>query len=575
MWYDKYNRRLSKREEMKIKSKTKTFKENLKNMLLKQVMIRIVIFEVICILLFVSVGLFLGIRQNKIVANKISVNLENKVARYSNYLNELSEMDDVMVSSISSVWNHDILKKLSQINMDLDINSNIYILDSERNLVISNKGQIPEENRNVIIKQWKILDIMDSKLDKAASDVSRGENRNLFLGKAIVKSNRIYAYLVLEINEKQFRELLLKNEQDIMVINSDRWVLSTNTTKFIDAIGRLDEDISKIEGFHMGPSGVLYVSSTVLSKCNLKVYTISDYTEVKKWIEIIILTSTIILLILLIWVRYSLETLAYDFTEDIVKLSNAFESVRAGNFDTQLSIDSSAEFENIQVGFHEMLFSLKDQMQKNLDLAEEVADEQVKRLKSQFKSHFLFNTLDNIRFICRVSPELTEKIIVLLSKILRYNTESQNEKVTIKEDFEYLEMYLDIIKIRFGDSFSYSVKVEKDIENDLVLKLLLQPLVENAIKYGFRDKDSIDVAVSAYRKDGNICMVCKDNGLGINEDLMREIRVNLSEDNNRTTHIGLYNVNKRIQLRYGTSYGIRLENDNGLVAKVIIPEEVG
>ena len=138
---------------------------------------------------------------------------------------------------------------------------------------------------------------------------------------------------------------------------------------------------------------------------------------------------------------------------------------------------------------------------------------------------------------------------------------------------EYIRKYLEIIKIRFGDSFTYNIELDSKLKDCLMLKLLIQPIVENAIKYGMRNKPVLDIFISIKKVDENVCIICKDNGSGIEETLLNKIKSNLSNIENKTPHLGLYNVHRRIILTYGANYGIELENLNGLKVSLTFPLE--
>ena len=244
-----------------------------------------------------------------------------------------------------------------------------------------------------------------------------------------------------------------------------------------------------------------------------------------------------------------------------------------GNLDAYLDIRSSTEFENIGACYNEMLDSLKHQIAANRELAETVAYAQVKQLESQFNSHFLFNTLDNIRFMCKIDGDMAEFMTLSLSELLRYNTSNANEKVTVEEDLKHIGTYLDIIKVRFGERFDYEIRAEAEILECLMPKLLLQPVIENSIKYGFGDRESLSLRVHGFFEDGVLRFVCQDNGVGISPELLERICHNLTLPENESPHLGLYNVHRRLRLVYGEEYGIQVESGDGVIVRVSLPCE--
>lgn len=258
---------------------------------------------------------------------------------------------------------------------------------------------------------------------------------------------------------------------------------------------------------------------------------------------------------------------------DIVKISDAFGEVMNGNLDTHLDIRSSIEFENIGKYFNQMLSSLKNQIAANRELAETVADDQVRQLKSQFNSHFLFNTLDNIRYMCKIDPDLAENMTISLSELLRYNTSYANEKVTVEEDLKYINLYFKIMKVRFMERFDFSVTIGNDVKNKRIPKLLMQPVIENAFKYGFGDREHLTVNVSVFRRNNRLVLKCMDDGIGISREQLEKIRQKLALPENMSPHMGLYNVHRRIILIYGETYGMQVESDNGVTVTLTLPLE--
>ncbi|RRD93876.1 hypothetical protein EII17_10560 [Clostridiales bacterium COT073_COT-073] len=548
-------------------------KDNLKQILIKHFFLKVLEVEFITILVVVVVILSWGIYHNHQVNRSMSNTLTEIMQNYDDFLTALCDMDNVIVPKTSTIWRHNILKKFYETSFKTKVSADFYILDKNRQVVASNREYISAEEQSTIFLQWEIIDKILQDPQKMQVSVSKGKEKNLFLGKVVENRGAIAGYLVLQIEEREFKKIFSEFPTGVVIAGQEYWTVFSNTSHFVDNIGRLNERLRGQSGIAFFKGGIYAVSSFILKQVPLQVYTMFDYTEIMKLLLIVLLTSLIILAFLF-WIgRTNVDKLALDFTRDIRLLNQVFLEVTSGNLEIDLDIHSSEEWENISQGFNEMLESLKKQMTKNRELAEMVAYEQIKQLKSQFKSHFLFNTLDNIRFICRISPELAESMIVLLSKLLRYHAVDRNEKVSLQEDLEYLKMYFEIIKIRFGDAFHYSIEIDQAVEECLVLKQLLQPLVENAIKYGFEWKEKIEVMIRAEKVGDEIHLICRDTGPGMAKEILRKIQKNLSSAENKTAHLGLYNVNRRVQLTYGSKYGLFLENESGVIATIKIPIE--
>lgn len=171
----------------------------------------------------------------------------------------------------------------------------------------------------------------------------------------------------------------------------------------------------------------------------------------------------------------------------------AFQEVQAGNLDVTLHIKSYEEFEIIGESYNLMLSSIKDLIASNEEKIRQTSIAEIKQLESQFNPHFLFNTLEHIRYMTKLEPEAVNKMIVSLSSILRYSINNTILDVTIAEDLEYTKSYLLIQKYRFHERFNYTVYMERGTEDCIIPKLIFQPIIENAIKYGFGDKEKLMV----------------------------------------------------------------------------------
>jgi two-component system LytT family sensor kinase len=192
----------------------------------------------------------------------------------------------------------------------------------------------------------------------------------------------------------------------------------------------------------------------------------------------------------------------------------------------------------------------------------------VEALASQIHPHFLFNTLASISSLIRSQPETARTLIVKLSGLLRRLLRSHEHFVTLREELEAIDEYLDIESVRFGPR----LRIEKAIADDsldlLVPSMILQPLVENSIKHGLARKlGESRLTIRATRHGGSALIEVEDNGLGVSEERL---------DRAMLGGIGLRNVNERLRVIYGANYGVRLRSvpGHGTCASLEIPELV-
>jgi two-component system LytT family sensor kinase len=192
----------------------------------------------------------------------------------------------------------------------------------------------------------------------------------------------------------------------------------------------------------------------------------------------------------------------------------------------------------------------------------------VEALASQINPHFLFNTLTSIQSLIRTNPETARTVIVKLSGLLRRLLRSRDHFVTLREELESIDEYLDIEVIRFGPQLTVEKQISPDTLDIIVPSMILQPLVENSIKHGFSRKvGGGRIVIRSVRQNGHAIIEVEDDGLGMTEDRL---------DTALTDGIGLSNVNERLSVIYGATYRVRITSvpNLGTIIRLEIPDMV-
>ena len=168
------------------------------------------------------------------------------------------------------------------------------------------------------------------------------------------------------------------------------------------------------------------------------------------------------------------------------------------------------------------------------------------------------------------SPTIKDifKYILELNSILRYSINNNINYSTLKDDLTYLKKYLILYKFRFKDKFTYSISIDKKMEDILVPKLSIQPLVGNSIKYGFENNTKVQIEINAEMKDDVCYIKVYDNGVSISDKIIKEIKLNVNKKKNLTNHIGLHNVLRRFMILYPNSNLDVRRNDSGTVFEI-------
>ena len=208
----------------------------------------------------------------------------------------------------------------------------------------------------------------------------------------------------------------------------------------------------------------------------------------------------------------------------------------------------------------------------NQEISEELEDRiqalrkaQFRALQFQIDPHFLYNTLETIKWSAVEEMGLsnkTSKMLTKLARLYRKGLENDDVIISLKEELELLKLYIEIVRIRFSDSISFHWDIDESLYDCSVIKMCLQPIVENAIQHGLRPQNYMgNITVSIREEQDDLCICVEDDGQAINtkeqEQLNEKLRTGLGFDESK---VGLRNVNERIKLIYGKKYGVSISS---------------
>lgn len=237
----------------------------------------------------------------------------------------------------------------------------------------------------------------------------------------------------------------------------------------------------------------------------------------------------------------------------ISEMLRCMEDVRHGNLTSRVEYSGDDEIGLLGEEFNKMIEKLDEQVNHIMQMEIQVKDAQLMAYENQTNPHFLYNTLDLVRMMSiNKENDKIENVVVSLSRILRYNL-SQETTVALADEVRCAESYFDIWYMRIGDKFEYEFDIDDSLMNCHVVKFILQPLIENAIKHGIEPMERKDgfITVIAQKHDNRIIINVADNGVGITKEKLKEIKENIKNQGCSNNHIGLQNLYKRLILFYG------------------------
>lgn len=342
-------------------------------------------------------------------------------------------------------------------------------------------------------------------------------------------------------------------------------------TENISLIMDTDED-TVLTG--TGNDGKLYS----ISRSEKTGWTVVDCTNVKELLSksrqaqsVYVLTAIILVIVALLFSR----VMARSITLPIQKLRDSMKKVQEGDFSvSDVVVDSKNEIGSLTKSFDVMTHRIHELMEQNVHEQEEKRKSELKALQSQINPHFLYNTLDSI--IWMAEGKKNEEVVLMtasLARLLRQSISNEDEVVPIANEVEYARGYLTIQKMRYKDKLEFQIEVDSSILYIPLIKLVLQPIIENAIYHGLKYKESKGLLiVKGFMKDGNAVLQVIDDGVGMDEETLAHI-YDKHKVNYHSNGVGVYNVQKRLKLYYGEDYGITYTSElgKGTTATITIP----
>ncbi len=375
--------------------------------------------------------------------------------------------------------------------------------------------------------------------------------------------------------------LMVPNQKSIIVDRNSQIVYDTDKSDITGVfdhklLDRLNQSNGVLKDVKIQGQDCLITSQTS-GLTGWTLINIIQLKELNKNINQMAAVTSIITIIMVLIALLFVILFSYKITVPVKKLMLLMSLVEKGNFDVRIRMDSKNELGKLARTFNKMTVRVKKLI---TDVYLEKINQrelELQMLKNQINPHFLYNTLESMRMVAEYNniPKIAD-MAFLLGKILRFGINTSKEIVSVKEELEYLNDYIKLQNYRFGNSFKASFLVDEAILDSRVIKLILQPVVENAIYHGLSSRAGEGTLVIAAEKAGkDIIFSVRDNGLGMKKETLLLLNDYLQGLNNQFSSIGLKNVHKRIQLYYGPEYGIRIESIEGEGTSVIlaVPEK--
>jgi len=264
-------------------------------------------------------------------------------------------------------------------------------------------------------------------------------------------------------------------------------------------------------------------------------------------------------------------------TEPLRNLEESIRYLEEGHLEEEhIYIGGSHEIRHLGQTITLMVKRMKDLMDKMVREQEDKRKSELDALQSQINPHFLYNTLDSVVWMveCEQYREAIS-MVKALAKLFRISLSKGNSIITIEDELTHAQNYMSIQQMRYRNKFCVKIDVEPAIRDCITIKLIVQPILENAIYHGMEFMDGEgEITVHGYEKDGDIYIEVSDNGMGIPEETIESLLTDKSRARGKGSGIGLWNVNQRIALYFKGDYGlsIKSELDEGTTVTIHLPK---
>lgn len=484
------------------------------------------------------------------------IRLERAAENYSAYLNRsIDEYENVFYVENKELFleffsgeveRNQIFSAFYTFNSTQDLKSDLLILDEDSEILLSTHAILEEDHSflhyvNIVSEHERGNSETTTRIYRALD----GE-QYLLLFYPFTEQNDTLGFGISIINGNEVPSLGVNSSVSYAIYDQYQNVFSTNTPQLIqDSRGKVDLSV-------LGENnGILFGQYDVIEQTIGTNLFIVTYQELDSYLTVLyrtVIGIVIITVLAVIQSFYFSKKVSGKMGRSLQIVSREMEKVK-NDSSYLLKVKTDDEFELLAEQVNKMLVRLTQINDENILLSQLNLKAEKKKLDAQFNPHFLANTLESIRSAMYVDPEIASKLILKTNKILRYSIDEETSEITLAEDMEYLKDYLEINRTRLED-FQYKVELDPQLYSLVVPKLFLLPLIENSLKYGYKNRHDLIVFVKISKYQETITIRVIDNGKALSSNNSQIINKALRQTNEVTKQHGLKNTKQRLELFY-------------------------
>ncbi|MEH7493896.1 cache domain-containing sensor histidine kinase [Neobacillus niacini] len=573
----------------------------------------IVLLLIISILPSIAFGSLVNMAVDKIIEKQASEHTLQLIGQANKSLESYGEtMQDV---SYLISFNPDIIRFLHG-DEDLDSNDNYQLKKFLQGfttvnpeiagiLVINEEGNYlsnelyPRNIKSLTEERWYqdaarnkgIFKFIGHPTDRSLkSHVNYTDNEIVSGARAIVdpETEKVIGVVLIDLKLRVISEIIedvrLGKSGYLMVIDDEGEVIYSPQGSLVDSIQlswfKADSPNSFSKNINGKNMQFIYRKSPFTNWTTIGVFSTTESVMEVRQVNFYIISILFIVLAFVIGVSYYFS---YSMSRPINQLNSVMKKVESGDLSIRYRGTRSDEIGMLGRSFNNMI----EQINKLIALMQiqgrQKREAELQALQAHIKPHFLYNTLDTINWMSRKKGALdVAELVESLSQLFRIGLSKGNDIISLEDEMEHIHSYLKIQKARYKDKLNYSISITPELNNIKVVKLVLQPIVENAIYHGIKERRGPgNIIISGEEVQGNLVLYVKDDGVGIPEERLCKLNESLAvsfdsleETRNREAiGYGVMNVQARIRLTFGEPYGLSIESEQGkgTIVKILLP----
>lgn len=554
------------------------------------------IFFIFTILNLYSYSKYESLKTEKLIKNfnlslskQISekINSISDVSKYPLLIPEISNLHNILRSdNVLDINNYNYLKHLCEmILIQNDSINGAYIYDLKGRGTFASRNTSTDILINPSLEWWFLKSIQSDNSTsifsniniKSIVDVNTSSNENLIaLTRQIIdiSSNEITGLLLITIPTDKILNLLNNdiafNNQILSLYDSDgQLIAETNKNPLFNDLYQNTQLITtntepQIEYMYKDTSYI--VTYNYIQFCDwILINTIkkSDAFNLNTLYMMFFFINLIFFLIMSAILYLFLKNRIFNPIESLAK--NMKSSNLEKNLDTEIIYDKDDEIGFLVNSYNKMKNRINYLININYKNALEHKELELQQLQNQINPHFIYNTLESIHMMAEINDDIeTSTMAEYFGEIIRYSMNRRINTVTLKEELKIIDNYIYLQKIRFDQLFTIENMVSDELLSCEIIKMIIQPLIENAIYHGLsKCSGNGKIIIQGSKVNNNLLLTISDNGIGIPEEKLQDLNDYINDKNHNFNGIALRNINKRLKLNYGENYGLEIFSIEG------------